>query len=56
MNKLSGQTKRTFVHRFIMENTIEENINNAISNDKNGLWASQKCTVENLMELFGEHA
>ncbi|XP_055320162.1 E3 ubiquitin-protein ligase SHPRH [Sitodiplosis mosellana] len=47
-----GQTKKTYVHRFIVLNTIEETIRTTISNDATGFWSSRKCTVENLMELF----
>lgn len=45
-------SRKTYVHRFIVLNTIEETIRNTISNDATGFWSSRKCTVENLMELF----
>lgn len=44
--------RNTYVHRFIVKNTIEESIHKAIANDSTGLWASQKFTIESLMELF----
>lgn len=40
------------MHRFIVRDTIEENIYQTISNDKTGKWSSKECTVENLLELF----
>lgn len=42
----------TFVHRFIVLNTIEETIFNTISNDKTGKWKTKEVTVDNLKELF----
>lgn len=42
----------TFVHRFIVMNTIEENIFKAISNDHTGKWKTKEVTVTNLKELF----
>lgn len=44
--------RKTYVHRFIVRNTVEDTIHNTISNDETGFWSSRKCTVENLMELF----
>lgn len=44
--------RKTYVHRFIVRDTVEETIHNTISNDQTGFWSSRKCTVENLMELF----
>lgn len=44
--------RKTYVHRFIVRNTVEETIHNTISNDQTGYWSSRKCTVENLMQLF----
>lgn len=45
-------SRKTYVHRFIVLNTIEETIRTTISNDKTGFWSSRKCTINNLMELF----
>lgn len=42
----------TFVHRFIVMNTVEETIWNTISNDKSGKWKNKDVTVEHLEELF----
>ncbi|XP_059615593.1 E3 ubiquitin-protein ligase SHPRH [Phlebotomus argentipes] len=47
-----GQTKPTFVHRFIVLGTIEETIYKTISSDTTGKWAARNVTTENLMELF----
>lgn len=47
-----GQTRPTFVHRFIMRNTIEETIYDTVTNDKSGVWKSKNMTVEDLKKLF----
>ncbi|XP_055700948.1 E3 ubiquitin-protein ligase SHPRH [Phlebotomus papatasi] len=47
-----GQTRPTFVHRFIVLGTIEETIYKTISNDKTGKWEAKDITVDNLMSLF----
>lgn len=47
-----GQTKPTFVHRFIVQNTIEETIHQTIQNDQRGLWSSKQVTVGDLEQLF----
>lgn len=47
-----GQTRETFVHRFIVRNSIEETIYETIQNDKTGRWSSQEVTVDNLEQLF----
>lgn len=47
-----GQTKQTFVHRFIVQNTIEETIHQTIQSDRSGKWSSKEVTVENLEQLF----
>lgn len=47
-----GQTRPTVVHRFIVENTIEESIYKTISNDETGKWKCKDITIENLTELF----
>lgn len=47
-----GQTKLTFVHKFIVRNTIEETIYNTIGKDKSGKWKSKRVTIKNLQELF----
>ncbi|XP_058460410.1 E3 ubiquitin-protein ligase SHPRH [Malaya genurostris] len=47
-----GQTRPTFVHRFIMQHTIEETIHQTIQKDQSGRWSSQQVTVENLEQLF----
>lgn len=47
-----GQTKETFVHRFIVENTIEESIHNAISSDTTGRWKKKNIDFDQCMDLF----
>ncbi|XP_058831485.1 E3 ubiquitin-protein ligase SHPRH [Topomyia yanbarensis] len=47
-----GQTRPTFVHRFIVQHTIEETIYQTIQNDQSGRWSSQQVTIENLEQLF----
>lgn len=47
-----GQTKPTFVHRFIVQDTIEETIHQTIQNDQSGLWSSKQVTVGHLEQLF----
>lgn len=47
-----GQTKPTVVHRFIVKDTIEETIYNAVSNDDTGKWKCKDITLDNLTELF----
>lgn len=47
-----GQTRPTFVHRFIVENTVEETIYNTVSNDSTGKWRCKEVTLDNLRELF----
>lgn len=44
-----GQTRPTFVHRFIMKNTIEETIH---EQSKCDIWAFKNWTIENLRKLF----
>lgn len=46
-----GQTKSTVVHRFIVENTIEDTIYKSVSNDS-GKWKFRDVNVDNLLELF----
>ncbi|XP_058123566.1 E3 ubiquitin-protein ligase SHPRH [Anopheles ziemanni] len=47
-----GQTRPTFVHRFIVLGTIEETIYEAIQKDKSGRWLRKDVTVEQLEDLF----
>uniref|UniRef100_A0A182IK53 RING-type domain-containing protein n=1 Tax=Anopheles atroparvus TaxID=41427 RepID=A0A182IK53_ANOAO len=47
-----GQTRPTFVHRFIVRDTIEETIYDTIQKDQSGRWLSKDVTVEQLEELF----
>lgn len=47
-----GQTRPTVVHRFIVENTIEETIYSTVSNDATGKWKCKDITLDNLNELF----
>lgn len=42
----------TFVHRFIVRNSIEETIYDTILNDTTGKWKSKDVTVDNLNSLF----
>lgn len=44
-----GQTRPTFVHRFIVKNTIEETI---YEQSKCDVWAFKKWTIDNLRKLF----
>lgn len=44
-----GQTRPTFVHRFIMKNMIEETI---YEQSKCDIWAFKSWTIENLHKLF----
>lgn len=47
-----GQTRPTVVHRFIVEQTVEETIYNTVSNDLTGKWKCREITVENVKKLF----
>ncbi|XP_053674270.1 E3 ubiquitin-protein ligase SHPRH [Anopheles nili] len=47
-----GQTRPTFVHRFIMNDTIEETIHETIQKDRTGRWLSKDVSVEQLEQLF----
>ena len=47
-----GQTKETFVHRFIVEETIEENIHLAIQQGDREKWTPTNTTLANIWELF----
>uniref|UniRef100_A0A182LS81 RING-type domain-containing protein n=1 Tax=Anopheles culicifacies TaxID=139723 RepID=A0A182LS81_9DIPT len=47
-----GQTRPTFVHRFIMLDTIEATIHETIQGDQSGRWLSKDVTVEQLEQLF----
>jgi E3 ubiquitin-protein ligase SHPRH len=47
-----GQTRETFVHRFIVRETIEQTIFETIVGDKTESWKSKDVTVENLQQLF----
>ncbi|XP_050073071.1 E3 ubiquitin-protein ligase SHPRH [Anopheles maculipalpis] len=47
-----GQTRPTFVHRFIMLETIEATIHETIQGDRSGRWLSKEVTVEQLEQLF----
>uniref|UniRef100_A0A182WJB3 RING-type domain-containing protein n=1 Tax=Anopheles minimus TaxID=112268 RepID=A0A182WJB3_9DIPT len=47
-----GQTRPTFVHRFIMLETIEATIHETIQGDRSGRWLSKDVTVEQLAQLF----
>lgn len=47
-----GQTRPTFFHRFIVQNTIEETIYKTILNDESGIWKTKEMTVNDLKKLF----
>lgn len=47
-----GQTRPTVVHRFIVENTVEETIYRTVSNDATGKWKCKDISLDNLSELF----
>lgn len=47
-----GQTKATVVHRFIVENTVEETIYRTVANDATGKWRCKDISLDNLKELF----
>lgn len=44
-----GQTRPTFIHRFVVKNTIEEAI---FEQSKCDTWAFKNWTIENLRKLF----
>ena len=46
-----GQTRETFVHRFIAKNTIEETIYNKIIREREK-WMRKQFTIKDLEELF----
>ncbi|CRL06169.1 CLUMA_CG018880, isoform A [Clunio marinus] len=46
-----GQTRETFVHRFITNNTIEDTIYNKIISEKHK-WMRKEFTIKDLEELF----
>lgn len=48
-----GQTRPTFVHRFIVKNTIEETIH---EQSKCDIWTFKKWTIDNLRKLFSANA
>jgi E3 ubiquitin-protein ligase SHPRH len=47
-----GQCRPTFVHRFIVKETIEQTIFETISIDKDAVWKTKDVSVENLQQLF----
>lgn len=50
-----GQTRKTYVHRFMVKNTIEERIVDFLKSSqtsRNGLEDHSKMTIEDLMDLF----
>lgn len=49
-----GQTKPTFVHRFLIKNTIEENLHNAVSSNVQK-WDKNRLTLAQLSDLFVEN-
>lgn len=49
-----GQTRETFVHRFITEKTIESTIYEKIIREKDK-WIQKKFTIRDLEELFTVH-
>lgn len=46
-----GQTKNTFVHRFIVGGTIEEKIQLSIDSSEDK-WSNKKITLNDLKNLF----
>lgn len=46
-----GQTRPTMIHRFIVDNTIEETIYRNVSS-QSGKWKCKDISVDNLIELF----
>jgi E3 ubiquitin-protein ligase SHPRH len=50
-----GQTRETFVHRFIVRETIEQRIYETVVGDKSENWKSKDVSVENLQQLFELH-
>lgn len=46
-----GQTRETFVHRFITKNTIEETIHTKIIQEREK-WARKEFTIKDLEELL----
>uniref|UniRef100_A0A1B6EFY9 RING-type domain-containing protein n=1 Tax=Clastoptera arizonana TaxID=38151 RepID=A0A1B6EFY9_9HEMI len=49
-----GQTKNTFVHRFITKNTVEERMMSALEGDSNEpfKWKKENITLKQLYDLF----
>nr|XP_018918155.1 PREDICTED: E3 ubiquitin-protein ligase SHPRH [Bemisia tabaci]XP_018918156.1 PREDICTED: E3 ubiquitin-protein ligase SHPRH [Bemisia tabaci] len=47
-----GQTKPTFVHRFVIENTIEEKMLTAVRESEINQWRKNQVTLQQLSELF----
>lgn len=45
-------SRPTFVHRFIVQDTIEATIHRTISDDESGAWASKQVTIDELEKLF----
>jgi len=46
-----GQTRETFVHRFITKDTIEETVYSQIIKDKEK-WVNRQVTIKDLEDLF----
>ncbi|CAH0562699.1 unnamed protein product [Brassicogethes aeneus] len=46
-----GQTRKTFIHRFVIKNTIEQSIHKAITSNSEE-WEYNKVTIKQLTELF----
>ncbi|XP_075238395.1 E3 ubiquitin-protein ligase SHPRH [Lycorma delicatula] len=47
-----GQTRETFVHRFILRSTIEERMLSAVEVGGEELWSKEKLTIAQLADLF----
>ncbi|KAL1139602.1 hypothetical protein AAG570_006584 [Ranatra chinensis] len=47
-----GQTKETFVHRFVIRNTIEERMLTCLESEDASEWSNENLTILKLYDLF----